>query len=253
MLFPPGGPGRQRKSVLNAFQKACGLRFKELELLDRALTHRSFANEDQSSAPNNERLEFLGDAVLGVVVASYLYRTLADKAEGELARVKSFVVSEDTLSSMAAELGIDRVIRVGKGEEQTGGRRKKAILADALEAVIGACYVDQGFDKAAAFVLRLTVPEVDKVLEGRHRKDYKTILQEYLQKYRRQYPVYELAAKVGPDHDRTFQVLCRVGEFAYGPAGGKSKKEAEREAARMAYDGIVAAGGLEAERIKELG
>ncbi|MBP7095573.1 MAG: ribonuclease III [Spirochaetia bacterium] len=253
MLFPSGGPGRQRKSVLNAFQKACGLRFKELELLDRALTHRSFANEDQSSAPNNERLEFLGDAVLGVVVASYLYRTLADKAEGELARVKSFVVSEDTLSSMAAELGIDRVIRVGKGEEQTGGRRKKAILADALEAVIGACYVDQGFDKAAAFVLRLTVPEVDKVLEGRHRKDYKTILQEYLQKYRRQYPVYELAAKVGPDHDRTFQVLCRVGEFAYGPAGGKSKKEAEREAARMAYDGIVAAGGLEAERIKELG
>ncbi|MBN1242429.1 MAG: ribonuclease III [Spirochaetales bacterium] len=253
MLFNTGGPNRQRKSVLLAFQKACGLRFRELEILDRALTHRSFANEDQSSASNNERLEFLGDAVLGVVVASYLYRSLADRAEGELARVKSFVVSEDTLSSIAAELGVDRVIRVGKGEEQTGGRRKKAILADALEAIIGASYIDQGFEKAAAFVLALTVPEVDKVLEGRHRKDYKTILQEYLQKYRKQYPVYELAAKVGPDHDRTFQILCRVGDLAFGPAGGKSKKEAEREAARMAYDAIVAAGGLEAERIRELG
>ncbi|HTX73252.1 MAG TPA: ribonuclease III [Rectinemataceae bacterium] len=243
---------RERKGELAAFQKTADLRFRSIELLNLALTHRSCGNEDPLHAQNNERLEFLGDAVLGLVTASCLYSQLADRSEGELARVKSYVVSEEVLSEQARALGIDRCILLGKGEEQSGGRNKRAILADALEAVIGACYLDAGFDTASRFVLTLVEPEVRKVLQNRHRKDYKTILQEYVQKYRRSYPQYSLVRRTGPDHDRTFWVNCSVGDKAYGPVSGKNKKEAEQNAAKAAYDAIVEAGGLEAARLTQI-
>ena len=243
---------RERKSELAAFQKAAGLKFKSIELLNLALTHRSCGNEDPVRSLNNERLEFLGDAVLGMAAASRLYALLSSKPEGELARIKSYIVSEEVLSCIAKELGIDRSILLGKGEEQSGGRAKRAILADAMEAVIGAYYLDEGFEASNRFVLRLLEPEIQKVLENRHHKDYKTILQEYVQKYRRSYPAYKLVRRSGPDHDRTFWVSCSIGDVEHGPVSGKNKKEAEQNAAKAAYDAILEAGGIEAARLLQV-
>jgi ribonuclease-3 len=244
-----GTISRERKSELAAFEKKAELRFKSIELLNLALTHRSFTNEDSAHSPNNEKLEFLGDSILGMIVATYLFALLQDKAEGDLAKIKSYVVSEETLCILARGLSLQDYILIGKGEELSGGREKKAILADAMEAVIGALYLDSGLDSVQRFVLRLVEPEILKVLQNRHRKDYKTILQEYVQKYHRSYPKYSLVKKSGPDHDRTFWMTCGIGSAEYGPASGKNKKEAEQNAAKAAYDAIVESGGLEAARL----
>ncbi len=249
MSFRYDDIGRDRLEALAAFQRSIRFRFKNASLLNRALTHRSYVNEDPSSRGNNERLEFLGDAVLGMATASRLFVALGDKSEGDLARIKSFVVSEDTLSDIASRLGVDGVLLVGKGEERSGGRNKKAILADAMEAVFGAAYLDAGFEKAKDLVLSLIDPEIDKVLTDRHRKDYKTILQEYAQKWHRCYPVYTLERKTGPDHDRTYWMRCELLGAGYGPAEGKTKKDAEQASAAMAYEAIVARGDAESERI----
>ena len=251
MLFPPkSNLTRERKTELAAFQKSAQAKFKDIGLLNLALTHRSCTNEDKS--PNNEKLEFLGDSVLGMVVAARLFQLLVDKAEGDLARVKSYVVSEEALAGIALALGIDSLILLGKGEELSGGRAKKAILADALEAIIGAYYLDSGFDSAIRFVLRMVEPEITKVLENRHRKDYKTLLQEYLQKFHRSYPAYRMERKSGPDHDRTFWITCVLGDREFGPAEGKNKKEAEQGAARLAYEALIEAGGVEAARLLQV-
>lgn len=253
VLFPSKSAlSHERKTELLSFERTAGARFKDLDLLNLAFTHRSCANEDPSHSQNNERLEFLGDSVLGMVVATYLYEILADKLEGELARVKSYVVSEEALAIIAKRLGVDRYLLIGKGEELSGGREKKALLADAMEAIIGAFYLDSGYESAERFVLSLVEPEIEKFLQNRHRKDYKTILQEYLQKYHRCYPKYILVRKTGPDHDRTFWMSCGVGGVEYGPAQGKNKKEAEQSAAKEAYDAIVAKGGLEAARLLQV-
>ncbi|PKL09458.1 MAG: ribonuclease III [Spirochaetae bacterium HGW-Spirochaetae-7] len=240
---------RDRLEALGAFQRLLRFKFKDQSLLNRALTHRSYVNEDPRSTGNNERLEFLGDAVLGLVTAARLFTMLGDRSEGDLATVKSFVVSENTLSELAAGLGMDALLLVGKGEERSGGRNKKAILADSLEAVFGAAYIDSGFSKAEGLVLSLINPEIDKVMTDRHHKDYKTLLQEYAQKWHRCYPAYELDSKTGPDHDRTYWIRCCLLDADYGPASGKTKKDAEQAAAAIAYDAIIATGGLEAERL----
>ncbi len=253
MLFnQKEAPSRDRKTLLSAFQAKAGIRFRSLQLLNLSFTHRSCGNEDPSRSHNNERLEFLGDAVLGLVAASCLYEQLSDRSEGELARVKSYVVSEEVLSGLSKELGIDACLLVGKGEEQSGGRAKKAILADAMEALIGAYYLDAGFDSCFKFVKRMIEPEIGKVLQNRHHRDYKTTLQEYSQKYLKGYPAYRLVKKAGPDHDRTFWVSCEVGDAEYGPVAGKNKKEAEQGAAKAAYDAIIAGGGIEAARMLQV-
>lgn len=249
MSFRYDDIGRDRLEALAAFQRSIRFRFKNLSVLNRALTHRSYVNEDPSSLGNNERLEFLGDAVLGMATASRLFAALGDKSEGDLARIKSFVVSEDTLSDIASRLSVDEVLLVGKGEERSGGRNKKAILADAMEAVFGAAYLDAGFDKAKELVLSLIDPEIEKVLTDRHRKDYKTMLQEYAQKWHRCYPVYSLEGKTGPDHDRTYWMRCDLLGSSYGPASGKTKKDAEQASAALAYEAIVARGDVETERL----
>jgi ribonuclease III len=247
-----GALPRERKLQLIAFQKRADIRFRSLELLNLSFTHRSCGNEDAARSLNNERLEFLGDAVLGLVAASCLYERLGERAEGELARIKSYVVSEEVLSELALGLKLDECLLLGKGEEQSGGRAKKAILADATEALFGAYYLDSGFDAAFRLVRDLIEPEIAKVLQNRHHKDYKTMLQEYAQKYHRSYPLYRLVKKAGPDHDRTFWVSCEVAGAEYGPLSGKNKKEAEQSAAQAAYDAIVAAGGLEAARMLQV-
>jgi ribonuclease-3 len=239
---------RERKNALYSFTKKLSLRFNNLMLLDMALHHRSFSNEyhgdgvlnGASQLPalryNNERLEFLGDTVLGMSVAAFLYKSMPDKTEGELSKIKSVVVSEMTLSQIAFSIGIDSFLVLGKGEELSGGRQKKAILADALEAVIGAIYLDSGYAAAEKFVLMLITPEITKVKENRHLRDYKTILQEYSQKKYKYYPEYMLVKKTGPDHDRTFLVAVRVNGETYGPETGKNKKEAEQAAAKIACE-----------------
>ncbi|ADN02012.1 hypothetical protein STHERM_c10670 [Spirochaeta thermophila DSM 6192] len=188
---------------------------------------------------DNERLEFLGDAVLGLAVADYLYRTFPEKQEGELARIKSFVVSEDTLYEIARRIKVDNFILISKGEEYAGGRTKKALLADAMEAIIGAYFLDAGFEAARDFVLRLVVPEIEKVVENRHKKDYKTLLQEYVQKNFKTYPRYRVVEKLGPEHNRTFRIEVQIRDKKYGPGEGKNKKEAEQSAASIAYRAIV--------------
>jgi ribonuclease III len=247
-----GSLSRERKIQLASFQKKATIRFRNLELLNLSFTHRSCGNEDSAHAQNNERMEFLGDAVLGLVAAASLYERLGEKAEGELARIKSYVVSEEVLSEIALALGIDECLLLGKGEEQSGGRAKKAILADATEALIGAYYLDSGFEAASRFVRGLVEPEIAKVLQNRHHKDYKTVLQEYAQKYHRTYPLYRLVKKTGPDHDRTFWISCEVAGADYGPLSGKNKKEAEQAAAQAAYDAIIGLGGLEAARMMQV-
>ncbi|MFQ3620295.1 MAG: ribonuclease III [Spirochaetales bacterium] len=229
----------ERKKELTLFQKGANVRFRSLELLNLAFCHRSYANEQAGEVANNERLEFLGDAVLGLVVSEYLVEHLPDQQEGILAKIKSFVVSEDSLSSLAKRLKIDNFILIGRGEEYSGGRAKKALLADALEAVIGAYFLDSGFPSCKKFVLSFMVPEIQKVLENRHRKDYKTLLQEFVQKKYKTYPKYILVKKTGPDHDRTFWIEVRVLDKTYGPGQGKNKKEAEQDAASIAYTQLV--------------
>lgn len=236
----PGNPtGSVRRRALRAFQRAAGLRFRSPALLNQAFCHRSYANEMDGRVRNNERLEFLGDSVLGLVVAEYLFCNLTDRPEGDLARIKSVVVSENSLAGIARAIGVDRYLLVGKGEEYSGGRTKKAILADATEAIIGAYFLDSGFRRARRFVLRHLVPEIRKVLEDRHRKDYKTLLQEYVQRTYRSYPRYALVRRSGPDHDRTFWVEVEVDGTRYGPGNGKNKKEAEQQAARAAWEALT--------------
>jgi ribonuclease-3 len=228
----------ERKKELQLFERHTGIRFRELEFLNQGFTHRSFANELGDTGENNERLEFLGDSVLGLVVSEYLYETLPDQPEGELARIKSFVVSEASLSEIARGLRVDNFILIGKGEEYSGGRSKKAILADCLEAIIGAYYLDSGFQPARRFVHQMLIPEINKVLENRHAKDYKTLLQEYVQKRMKTYPKYRVVQKTGPDHDKTFWIEVHIGDRSFGAGKGKNKKEAEQEAARIAYEGM---------------
>ncbi len=225
----------ERKKELQLFEKNTGVRFKKIDLLNLAFCHRSYANECAQKTDNNEKLEFLGDSVLGLVVSEYLYGILADRAEGDLARVKSFVVSEDSLAEIAKSIRVDNFILIGKGEEYSGGRSKKAILADCMEAIFGALFLDSGMKAAKTFILKYIVPEINKVLENKHKKDYKTLLQEYIQKKYKSYPKYQLVKRTGPDHDKTFWMEVKVGGKIYGPGKGKNKKEAEQRAAAMAF------------------
>ncbi|MCL1818622.1 MAG: ribonuclease III [Spirochaetaceae bacterium] len=228
-------PGPERKKELRLFERTAGIRFRRTDLLNLAFSHRSFAHESSRNIGNNERLEFLGDSVLGLVVSEYLFSAFPDRTEGDLAKIKSFVVSEDSLAGIARGLKIDNFILIGKGEEFSGGRSKKAILADCLEAIIGACFLDAGFKKCRRFILQFMVPEITKVLENKHRQDFKTLLQEHVQKIFKTYPQYVLVQKTGPDHDKTFWMEVKIRDKSYGPGEGKNKKEAEQAAASIAY------------------
>jgi len=238
-LRPPEISRRRRRELL-LFQKKAGLRFKRLENLDLALCHRSFVHETSEDISNNETLEFLGDSVIGMVVADYLIRLLPDRTEGNLARIKAYVVSESTLAGIALKLGVDSIVHLGKGEEVSGGRKKKTLLCDCLEALVGALYLDSGYNRTAKFVLKNISSPIDLVLADRHRKDYKTLLQELAQKRFRCYPEYVLNRKTGPDHQRIFWMTVQINGESYGSGKGANKKSAEQEAARLAYEKIAA-------------
>mgnify|MGYP004698329345 CR=1 FL=1 len=226
----------ERERELLSFLKDNKLRFDDLRLLNLAFTHTSYANECRGEVDNNERLEFLGDSVLGMITAEYLFSFYHKFHEGDFSRIKSVVVSEESLSEVASRMDFERYLLVGHGEKLQGGRKKKAIQADAMEAVIAALYLDQGFEAARDFVLSFIPDQVTKLQKNQlSYKDYKTELQVYYQKKKKgKVPVYELIGQSGPDHEQIFSVSVTLGSKTYGPAEGRNKKAAEQAAAKLA-------------------
>ena len=216
-----------------------GVRFDDLAQLELALTHRSFAFET-GGLPTNERLEFLGDAVLGLVVTDLAYREFPDLSEGELAKLRAATVNMTTLADVARELGLGQHVMLGKGEELSGGRDKASILADALEAVLGAVYLDRGLDVASEMIVRLFRPRIEAYARGAGDRDYKTTLQELAAQGVGESPRYEVSER-GPDHAKEFTAIVFLGPRAFGRGEGRSKKEAEQRAAREAFDALTAA------------
>lgn len=229
----------ERERELLIFNEESGIGIDDLNLLDLAFTHRSYANEMGDRTHNNERLEFLGDSILGLAIADALIEAYPEKEEGELSKIKSIVVSEDSLALAAKKLNIAEYLHLGKGEEQTGGRRKKALLADCTEALFGACYVHNGFPRAKEFVIKTLGERITAVVEDDYHRDYKTTLQEYMQKKWRIVPTYTLVKKTGPDHNFIFFVEVMVNGQIFGPAEGRSKKAAEQAVAKIAYEFLV--------------
>jgi ribonuclease-3 len=211
------------------------------ELLERALTHRSYAYEN-GGLPTNERLEFLGDSVLGVVVTDTLYRTHPDLSEGRLAKLRAAVVNARALAEVGRGIGLGRHIRLGRGEETTGGRDKASILSDTVEAVIGAVYLSGGFEAAHAVVHRLFDPIMQAAAGLGAGLDWKTSLQELAAEHSLGVPEYVIEDQ-GPDHEKVFTARVQVGDRLYGRGTGRSKKEAEQQAAETAYGAIVAERG----------
>lgn len=200
---------------------------------DLALTHRSFAFEQPEAAAHNERLEFLGDAILGAVVTDLIFHAHPDLPEGEMARLRSAVVNTQALADLAARYGVGEHIRLGKGEESSGGRTKPSLLADTFEAIIGAVYVERGLDELRSHLDPILREEIAAALAAEHRYDSKTALQEVVVRQTAELPVYRVASS-GPDHDRRYSAHVYVDGELYGSGSGRSKKEAEQIAAREA-------------------
>jgi len=222
---------------ISTLQEALQVKFNQPELLTQALVHSSYANENPAAFPlSNERLEFLGDAVLGFIVAERLYKDFPDISEGVMTKLRAYLVRQETLSVVATGLNLGDYLYLGKGEEATGGREKQANLARALEAVIAAIYLDQGFTVTEVLVVRLLEPEFEAGLISGTITDYKSRLQEALQARGQPVPTYHLTRTEGPDHDKTFTVEVRLAGKVLAESSGKSKKTAEMEAARTALE-----------------
>ncbi len=207
-----------------------------LELYREALTHASFAYELEKT-PNNERLEYLGDAVLELAVSEYLFKTFPHCSEGKLTVMRHHLVNKVSLARLAQEYNLGAYIRLGKGEALGGGSRKPSLLADALEALIGALFLDTGYERAKKEILKLFAPVLDAVKEGSIAMvDYKTVLQETCQSLTGETPVYTIAAESGPPHDKTFEAAVKVAGRELGRGKGRSKKEAEQAAAEAAWN-----------------
>ncbi len=218
-------------------QNTLGIKFNNPSLLEQALIHDSYVNENPGFAPtSNERLEFLGDAMLGAVIAEKLYQDFPDYAEGKLSQLRAALVRRDTLARMARNIELGNYLYLGKGEEASGGRNKTPNLAGALEAVIGAIYLDQGLKKAEKFILELLAIEYRKIISTHTSSDYKSQLQEIIQAKEQRTPTYILIDATGPAHNRWFTVEVRLGEEILGRGEGKNRKTAESEAARNALE-----------------
>ena len=221
--------------MIKDLETAIGYRFKNITLLQNALTHSSYANERwHNSLLSNERLEFLGDSILGMTVAEYLYRNFPDRPEGELTRMRADMVCEKALAKVAARIELGGQMMLGNGEEQSGGRNRDSILADAVESVIAACFLDGGMDAARQFIDRFVLVEVP--VQKMHNADYKTALQELVQQKKNQVLTYVLTGESGPDHDKRFEVEVRLNGTPIGTGSGSSKKRAEQDAARCAME-----------------
>ena len=219
--------------MIKDLEAAIGYHFQNISLLQNALTHSSYANERwHNSLLSNERLEFLGDSILGMLVAEYLFRNFPNRPEGELTRMRADMVCEKTLAAVANSIHLGDHLLLGHGEEQGGGRSRDSILADAMESVIAACFLDGGMEAALQIIRRFILVEVP--VTRLHNADYKTQLQELVQQKRNQVLSYSLARESGPDHDKQFEVEVCINGSVVGTGRGSSKKRAEQDAARAA-------------------
>jgi ribonuclease-3 len=229
---------------LDVLEQIIGVTFRDRALLEQALVHRSYLNENPDFAlPSNERLEFLGDAVVGLVVAEKLYHEFPHLCEGKMTKLRAALVRQETLASLAASLGLGGYLRLGRGEEVSGGRSRQTNLARAFEAVVGAVFLDQGFAVAADSTLRLFGDQLHRITEGSLTADYKSRLQEVVQAEQRLTPVYRVVEASGPDHDKRFVVEVMVGDIVIGRGVGRSKRMADEEAAWSAIERLSADGG----------
>lgn len=218
-------------------RKDFGIRNRRL--LKEALTHRSYINENKlKGLKDNEELEFLGDAVLGLVISDYLYRKYPQYSCGELSKLKGIVVSEPILTKQAKILGVGKRLLLGKGEEKAGGRVRSSILSDVLEAIIGALYLDRGLRAARDFILEEFIKEINSLTKEKYLQDYKGLLQEIIQAEFKRKPGYKVVLERGPQHRKTFTVEARLGKMVIGKGKGNSKKEAEQKAAQQALSTI---------------
>lgn len=218
---------------MESLEKRLGYQFQDRKLLEEALNHSSYANEHRGGLGSNERLEFLGDSVLGFVSAEYLFRGHPDLPEGDLTRMRASLVCEQSLYEVARELELGSYLKLGRGEEAGGGRERQSILADATEAVFAAVYLDGGIEAVRELIVRVLLSQA---ADSQERKDYKTTLQEVVQRRSGQVLTYHMVSQSGPDHNKTFLFEVRLNDESVGRGEGRSKKEAEQAAARDALE-----------------
>lgn len=223
---------KERMNKFHVLENMIGYKFRDVSLLCKALTHSSYANEH--GLESNERLEFLGDSVLGLTISDHLFRRYPDLPEGDLTKMRSIIVSEHSLALVARDIMLGDYLLLGRGEDRTGGRKRESILADGVEAVIGAIYIDGDFYKSANVVLGLLKGQISAVTKGTAMRDYKTELQEYVQSQSKNGIEYALMEERGPDHAKLFIVNAFHEGTFLGRGRGRSKKEAEQNAARTA-------------------
>jgi len=221
---------------LNEFEDKINYKFNNIEILEKSLTHSSYSNEDKSyNRVNNERLEFLGDAVLSITVSRFIFDKFPEYPEGDLTKLRSQVVCEDTLSLVAENINVGKYLLLGKGEEASGGRERKSILADAVEAIIAAIYIDGGYRNAEKFVLDNLTGYIHAAVKGKIVTDFKSYLQEYYQSRTQNCKIrYVVTKEEGPDHEKLFHINVLVNKEVVGRGEGKSKKLAEQDAAKNA-------------------
>ncbi|MBQ8682517.1 MAG: ribonuclease III [Selenomonadales bacterium] len=225
----------QRIFELKQLSDKMGIVFEQIGLLHKALTHTSYANEFKMyTIEHNERLEFLGDAILDAIISDELFRRYPQLPEGELTKARAAIVCEGSLADSAQSLGIGSYLLLGRGENASGGRERASILADAFEAVIGAIYVDSNIENCRTFILKYLGTDLEKINFGHYSRDYKTLLQEVVQKKPDQHIRYQLENETGPDHKKEFTISVAINGEKFGIGVGKSKKEAEQKAAQEA-------------------
>ena len=228
-----------KEDKIRDFEDKLNINLNNKKLLKRALTHKSFCNEKtELNLKNNERLEFLGDSVLSLTISSYIFREFPQYSEGKLAKMRSIIVSAPVLSEIAAEFELGEYILMGHGEEKTGGRTRDSILADSLEAVLGAIYLDKGIDEVSDIIIDIFHNIIDEVSSETYIRDYKTRLQEITQEEKARRPEYRVVNDRGPDHNKTFVVEVSFGDTILGKGEGSTIKEAEQKAAKIAYENI---------------
>lgn len=225
-----------REKRLTDLQTVIGYNMVNIDLLNTSLTHSSYANESKGKFSNNERLEFLGDSILSLIVSEYLFINFPEIPEGNLTKLRASIVSERSIVNMAASIELGKYLLLGKGEESSGGRNRPSILADAFESLIAAIYLDGGIEKAKAFMLKYVINMIEEGFNGEGFRDYKTELQEFLQNESEKEIAYKIVEEYGPDHDKEFVAEVHYGGNSIGRGFGKSKKEAEQQAARIALN-----------------
>lgn len=223
---------------LSKLEEQLGFSFTNRELAKQAFTHRSYLNEAKRPLPSNERLEFLGDSVLSFIVSDHLFRTFPNYPEGHLTNLRSTLVKTTMLATISQEINLGEFLFLSRGEEEGGGRKNISLLADTFEALLGATYIDQGFEAASTLIHRFLIPKLAKILEEKSYKDPKSKFQEYIQEDVKSSPLYTVLSETGPDHAKEFTVGVFVSGTLWGQGKGKSKQEAEQSAAAQALEKV---------------